>query len=263
MARGLFSGWNKIVWRERERERKKKPPLQSLEERREIAANPSDTSVCRRARWGCVYISLVYEWTNSVCTWSRASARRSRSCLCAAVPCEGNLLNSNYSTLHSKRLMRPHPSGRKTFTASDLASGFSIRTAVPLPRHTPPLRPLFLKKIRKKSLSVEMNFIAPFSLPLLIDKGTTQKAPSATSALLLLKERKGKWILQPLVVSVALTQPPPPPEVAHSGTLPSLSHYLTQRLEMNFTAPALFFSPQCRPIVTHPRCSYCLSSLPP
>lgn len=43
----------------------------------------------------------------------------------------------------------------------------------------------------------------------------------------------------------------------------SLSHYLTQRLEMNFTARALFFSPQHHPIVTRLHCSYCLSPLQP
>lgn len=53
-----------------------------------------------------------------------------------------------------------------------------------------------------------------------------------------------------------------PSEEEHSTTL-SLFHYLTQGLEMNFTVSAPFFSPQHRPVVTHPHGAYCLLPLWP
>lgn len=98
-----------------------------------------------------------------------------------------------------------------------------------------------------------MNFIAhpPFSLPVLIDSGT--RLPLCEFRLPLLKERRGELILQPLAVSPQTVNPLPP---ICGGTTPSLSplpHYLTQRLEMSFTA--CVFSPRHRLTVTLPSLS--------
>lgn len=53
----------------------------------------------------------------------------------------------------------------------------------------------------------------------------------------------------------------PPSEVAHS-TILTLSLLNTQ-IGNEFYCPCPFFSPQHHPVLTHPRCSYCLSSLQP
>lgn len=82
-----------------------------------------------------------------------------------------------------------------------------------------------------------MNFIAPFSLPLLTHKDTIL----AFSALLLSHYlKRGRENEFYSLWSYLSPQTPTclPSEVTHSYTLP-LSHYLTQRLEMNFTAHAL------------------------
>lgn len=149
---------------------------------------------------------------------------------------------------------------RERLTASDLASFFPYEQ----PQHTPLVKPLsFLRKYRIRT--EEMNFIAPFSLLCVLTKAP--HSPSATSAPLLLKKRKGKWILQPLVLSVSSDSTPPPPHLPPiwSGTLrhsPSFS-LLNTKIGNEFYCLCPFFSPQHHPLVTHPHCSYCLSPLQP
>lgn len=80
-----------------------------------------------------------------------------------------------------------------------------------------------------------MNFIAPFSLPLPIDKGSTAHPLRLLLSHYLKRGRENEFYS---LWSYLSPQTAPPSEVAHSATIP-LSHYLTQRLEMNFTAHAL------------------------
>lgn len=80
-----------------------------------------------------------------------------------------------------------------------------------------------------------MNFIVPFSLLLLVDNHTH---PQRLLLSYYLKRGRENEFYSLWSYLSPQTSPCLPAEVTHFTTLP-LSHYLTQRLEMNFTAHAL------------------------
>lgn len=89
---------------------------------------------------------------------------------------------------------------KRNFTASDPASFFPYEQAYPLPRHTPPVKPAsLLGKYGKRT--EEVNFIAPFSLPLLIDKSTALTPRDFSSPITLREEGKMNF--------TAFVYPPP------------------------------------------------------
>lgn len=141
----------------------------------EIAVNTSDSggvSLCKLKT--CLHKS-VYEWAKGIHVWSGA-AKGGVVSFSVQVCHAQNLLNSNYSTLHSNRHMLPlylitWGNKKKTFTASDLTSFFPYEQAS-LCHGT--LHQSNLSCLRKYRIRTEeMNFITLFSLSLLIDKGTT------------------------------------------------------------------------------------------
>lgn len=169
----------------------------------EIAVNPTDTNgmpVCMLKM--CLHKS-VYEWR--VCLCCVGLYREELCCICARGA--KNLLNSNYSTLYSNRHMLPLCSALLLEETSErllqpLTSlpFFHMNSRPSATAHSASQTSLFLKKIRNKERGNE--FYCPI-FPSLCLLTKAPHSPPATSALLLLKKRKGKWILQPLVLSVS------------------------------------------------------------
>lgn len=93
-----------------------------------------------------------------------------------------------------------------------------------------------------------MNFIVPFYLPLLIDKGTTLTPVQLLLSYYLKRGGENEFYslwsyLSPQTASCL------PSEVAHSTTLPLFS-LLNTKIGNEFYCPCPFFSPQHHPIVT-------------
>lgn len=174
--------------------------------------------------------------------WSRASARRNHFCLCATVPCEGNLLNSNYSTLHSKRLMRRPPTIPRGRLLQPLTSLPVFPYEQPsLSRGTLRHSDLsFLRKYRKKTVCGN-EFYCPISLPLLIDKGTTQRHPLRLLLSYYLKRgRENEFYSLWSYLSPSHSYPPPPHLKWHTPALSLSFSLLNTKIGNEFYCPCPF-----------------------
>lgn len=69
------------------------------------------------------------------------------------------------------------------------------------------------------------------------------------------------WTAEGEMDFIAFGQSDPSHPKWRSPTACPLSHYLTHRLEINFTTCSPFVFPQHNPALTHPLCCYCFSAL--
>lgn len=151
-----------------------------------------------------------------------------------------NQICSNYSTLHSHRHMLPHcvitvGDKWKTFTGPDLAS---FLPAFLLPQHTSLVKPLRRTYGIRSEEMKEMNFISPFSLPLLIERGTELTLCDSCSLTKRGRENEfySLWSYQTAAPSRI------PSEVAYPTTLP-FSYYLTKDLKWIWLSMPFLLSP--------------------
>lgn len=118
---------------------------------------------------------FVYEWAKGTHVWSRAVKAEWSRFLCKCATLKITLIAITPPSIqqaHAATLLYHLRQLEKDFYSLWPNFLFSIWTAVPLPWHTLLDKPVsFLGKHSIKTK--EMNFIAPFSLPLLIDKDTT------------------------------------------------------------------------------------------
>lgn len=190
--------------------------------------------VCLCAFWICVYISLfMNEQRVYMCgpglhkeELSLFKCAMVKICLIAITPPSIQTGTCYHSALLLEAIRE------RLLRALTLLPFFHMNRRPSAMAHSTRQTALFLKKIRNKDWGNEF-YCSIFTPSAYSQRHHTH--PQRTFALPLLKQRKGKWILQPLVLSVASNTPCLPSVVTHFSTLP-LSHYLTQRLEMNFTA---------------------------
>lgn len=194
----------------------------------------------------------VYEWEQRIYMWSRAlredmslslcKCAKKKICLIAITP-----PSIQTGTCYHSSLLLEETSDFYSFWPR---FPFSIWKSVPLPRHTPRVKPLsFLRKYGVRKWILLPHF------PSLCLLTKAPHSPSVTSALPLLKEWKGKWIVQPLLLSVSSATLLP---LICRGTLhhsPSFSLLNTQ-IGNEFYCPCPFFPPQYHPIVAHAHCLF-------
>lgn len=205
----------------------------------EIAVNPADTSVRLCACWGCVYISLLM------------NEQRGRSCglmalkvgnvlLCASGPCKKICLIAitppsiqTGTRYHSAWLLEE--TSERLLQPLTLLPFFHMNSLPSATAHSASQTSLPLKKIQNKEWGNE------FYCPIFPPSAYWQRHRARLLRLLLcyyLKRGRQNEFYSLWSYLSPQTAPCLPSEVAHSATL-SPSHYLTQRLEMNFTAHAL------------------------